>query len=444
MTPYRYPAALVRSAVAFAATAAVAFPALAADWTDYQPLPDHYQGLVAVRYRALAKQAGYEYQFRNNYGQKVTIKFVTHGKDAGSAAVSAEGSIVLEPGEQTVTGDKQRLAYRELTGAGVTEIHFSGAAPKPTLGGFYAPSVEVPALEKALTAAAKQANAADRAQSAADQAQASLRGSVGAGKGAPGASHSENDPIAGAGIGDVQAGASGAKDAAERAQKARQMAAGLERQLKEARADDAQAKAAGEARLQEALTATTAPTAAPATGKSPIMLAGDPARPALSADKMKALYQAAQDANKNKDWPGVEAALKPLLAGSGTAIKEKDRADLYYRLGTAYDNDNKPAEADAAYSEAIRLGVNDDALFNELATVQYSENKYAAAEASEQSAIKLKATDSSYFFNLGLIFSAQNKDKDAEAAYRNALHLDPNNDQIKKHLQDAVAAQKGK
>ena len=444
MTTSRPIPGLLRSFSALTVAAALTSLAHAADWSDWRAMPDSFQGKVAFRFAPTGKKAGYEYQLRNGYDQKVTIKLLVAGTDEGGAAVSGEQTIALDQGVQSATPAGQKVVYKSMTSVALRAIMFTAAKPKPTAGGFYVPNSEIPALEKAIAQAEKNLKDADHAASAANQAQASVRAQVGSGKGDT--SRGGGDERIGAtGVGSVVSGQSGATRSAETALKVQERVVQLKKQLAAAKEADVIAQADAEKRAQAALASgeSTVPpatvagvSAAPPTttesGVSPLTLA----KPTLSVDQMKGYSKQAKDALNKKDWPGVEASLKPLLAGSGNAIKDKDRADLYFKLGTAYDNDNKPADAETAYSEAIRLGKQDESLYNNLATVQYSASKFAEAEVSEQAAIKLKSDDASYYFNLGLICAAQNKNKEAEAAYRNALRLDPNNEQIKTHLTD--------
>ena len=435
------------------------------DWSDWQGLPDRYQGKILFRLQPVSKKGGYRYQLRNDYGQKVTVQFAIAGTDTEGAPLRDEKTLILEPGERKTRSDEQSVPYANLTNAAVRSIQFSGEIPKPELGGFYSASILIPALQKAIKSAEQTAAAADRDRSDAESSEIAAR----TGQDNPRTVSVGDGTISGSTVGNVVNQQEVSKQAGERAQQAHEQAheqvKSLKQQLADAQAADAQAKA-GERALQAALTAPAAKatSASPSTVSVPVATsglvatatgtlsppatssaapgaAGVPAdKPTLSAKEMKSLYQSAQDAFGKKNWVGVESVLKPLLAGSGDAIKESDRANLYYRLGTAYDNDNKAPEAEAAYAQAVHLGIRDDSLYNNLATVEYSQNKFPEAEQSEQAAIKIKDSDASYYFNLGLIQAAQQKYADAAASYKSALHLDPGNAQIKKHLDDVQKA----
>lgn len=110
-----------------------------------------------------------------------------------------------------------------------------------------------------------------------------------------------------------------------------------------------------------------------------------------------------------------------------TAVKEKKAsADIYNRLGIAYQQTENFGGAERYYKLAIKAAPKNGIYYNNLGTLYYERAKYSQAIREYQEAIKRTAGQATFYVNLGSAEFAIKKYPDAMAAYRQALVIDPN------------------
>jgi Flp pilus assembly protein TadD len=105
-------------------------------------------------------------------------------------------------------------------------------------------------------------------------------------------------------------------------------------------------------------------------------------------------------------------------------------AGAYNNLGAALKDQGKLAEAVAAFREGIRLDPKDAAIRYHLGQVLEAQGKLDEAAAAYGEAVRLRPGYAEAHCNLGVALVGLGKPKEAEAACRTALRLDP---------QDAIA-----
>jgi len=107
---------------------------------------------------------------------------------------------------------------------------------------------------------------------------------------------------------------------------------------------------------------------------------------------------------------------------------KSDCAQAHYNLGIALENQGKPTEAVTAYREAIHLHDDYPEAHSNLGVALYQQRNYAEAEAEFRTALRLRPDfPEAYnaYHNLGNALRAQAKHAEAEQAYRRALGLLP-------------------
>jgi tetratricopeptide (TPR) repeat protein len=100
-------------------------------------------------------------------------------------------------------------------------------------------------------------------------------------------------------------------------------------------------------------------------------------------------------------------------------------AELYNKIGIAYQRMAKDEDAIANYGRATRLDRNFAAPYNNLGTVYFQENDIKRAKGLYKKSIKLDAEIAPYWSNLGALYMAERKYSDGAEAYEKAFLLDP-------------------
>jgi len=108
------------------------------------------------------------------------------------------------------------------------------------------------------------------------------------------------------------------------------------------------------------------------------------------------------------------------------ARDQPDNGSLYFKLGVIFDTQDKLAEAEAAYREAIRLAPLYLSAHSRLGLVLAKQGKLADAEASFRGALRIDPYIPELNHDLGIALEEQGKLADAEAAYREAIRRRPN------------------
>jgi Flp pilus assembly protein TadD len=112
----------------------------------------------------------------------------------------------------------------------------------------------------------------------------------------------------------------------------------------------------------------------------------------------------------------------------------------YYR-GQELFGQEKYAEAEVYYREAVRLEPNDDIYQNKLGDALARQGKYAEAESSYREAARLKPDEDLYYFNLGWVLKEQKKYAEAGQAYHEAMRINPKDGLIRNYLGDVLYLQ---
>jgi Flp pilus assembly protein TadD len=94
------------------------------------------------------------------------------------------------------------------------------------------------------------------------------------------------------------------------------------------------------------------------------------------------------------------------------------RYEPYHRLGVVADQQRRHREAQALYTQAIRLCGNDAELFNDLGYCLYLQGNLEKAETALLKAVTLRPASSRYRNNLGLVLGHQGRCDEALEQFR--------------------------
>lgn len=100
-------------------------------------------------------------------------------------------------------------------------------------------------------------------------------------------------------------------------------------------------------------------------------------------------------------------------------------AELYNKIGIAYQRMAKDDEAIANYGQATRMDRKFAAPYNNLGTVYFHENDNKRATKLYKKSIKLNAATAPFWSNLGAVYMVERKYSDGAEAYEKAFLLDP-------------------
>jgi Tfp pilus assembly protein PilF len=103
-----------------------------------------------------------------------------------------------------------------------------------------------------------------------------------------------------------------------------------------------------------------------------------------------------------------------------------DSAELWNKMGIAYQLLLNLDEAQRCYEKSLKLNPRSSTVLNNLGTIYDSEKKYPSAERMYRKAIKYDAKSALIYKNLGTNLLTQHKYKKGWAVYQQALTLDPN------------------
>ena len=113
-------------------------------------------------------------------------------------------------------------------------------------------------------------------------------------------------------------------------------------------------------------------------------------------------------------------------------------ASQQWELGSGHEAAGRPAQAEAAYRQALRLGgPKADLCFN-LANVLADQGQLAASVERYYQAIELNRHFAEAWNNLGNVFVEMTNLEDAAAAYRETLAIDPNYGDVHYNLADVL------
>jgi tetratricopeptide (TPR) repeat protein len=102
-----------------------------------------------------------------------------------------------------------------------------------------------------------------------------------------------------------------------------------------------------------------------------------------------------------------------------------DSADLWNKMGIAYQLMFNPEDALRCYLKSLRLNEKNPRVMNNLGTIYDSLKEYRDAERMYRKALKLDSQSALINKNLGTNLLAQHKYKKGWEAYKTALQLDP-------------------
>jgi tetratricopeptide (TPR) repeat protein len=101
-------------------------------------------------------------------------------------------------------------------------------------------------------------------------------------------------------------------------------------------------------------------------------------------------------------------------------------AEIYNKIGIAYQHLGMDVEAIAYYNLAAKLDHRFAAVYNNLGTVYFHENDNKRAQRFYKKSIHLDEKTAPFWSNLGAVYLAQRQYSDAAEAYERAFTLDPN------------------
>jgi tetratricopeptide (TPR) repeat protein len=109
------------------------------------------------------------------------------------------------------------------------------------------------------------------------------------------------------------------------------------------------------------------------------------------------------------------------------AYKKAPRsADIWNKLGIAYQLMFNPESASRCYEASLKLNPKSGQVMNNLGTIYDSEKEYNNAERMYRKALKLDPKSALIYKNLGTNLLSQRKYKKGWEVYKTALELDPN------------------
>ncbi|HUB00929.1 MAG TPA: tetratricopeptide repeat protein [Terracidiphilus sp.] len=103
----------------------------------------------------------------------------------------------------------------------------------------------------------------------------------------------------------------------------------------------------------------------------------------------------------------------------------QNSADVWNKMGIAYQLMSDPKDAEHCYQEAFRRNPKNAHVVNNLATIYDSEKEYRKAEHLYRKSLKLDPNSALVTKNLGTNLMTRHKYKEGWAEYKRALELDP-------------------
>ena len=100
-------------------------------------------------------------------------------------------------------------------------------------------------------------------------------------------------------------------------------------------------------------------------------------------------------------------------------------AQIYNKIGIAYQRMARDEDAIANYDQATRLDRKFAAPYNNLGTVYFHQNDNKRAQQLYKKSIKLDAATAPFWSNLGAVYMAQRQYSNGAEAYEKAFLLDP-------------------
>jgi tetratricopeptide (TPR) repeat protein len=100
-------------------------------------------------------------------------------------------------------------------------------------------------------------------------------------------------------------------------------------------------------------------------------------------------------------------------------------AEIYNKIGIAYQRMAKDQEAIENYAQATKLDRKFAAPYNNLGTVYFHENDNRRATQLYKKSIKLDAATAPFWSNLGAVYMAEHQYSNGAEAYEKAFLLDP-------------------
>jgi tetratricopeptide (TPR) repeat protein len=101
-------------------------------------------------------------------------------------------------------------------------------------------------------------------------------------------------------------------------------------------------------------------------------------------------------------------------------------AEIYNKIGIAYQRMAMDQDAIASYDRATKLNRKFAAPYNNLGTVYFHENDNKRAKQLYKKSIKLDAATAPFWSNLGAAYMVDRKYSDGAEAYEKAFLIDPN------------------
>jgi Flp pilus assembly protein TadD len=159
------------------------------------------------------------------------------------------------------------------------------------------------------------------------------------------------------------------------------------------------------ATLQQPQSSSTEPTAMAAQASSGAILQPPPTAEELGDSLMShQRYQAAIEAYKKAP---------------------ADSADVWNKMGIAYQLMLNPEHASRCYQTSLRLNPKNPRVMNNLGTIYDSMKEYGSAERMYRKALKMDPRSAMFYKNLGTSLLAEHRYKKGWEEYQTALRLDP-------------------
>ncbi|MGA2033413.1 MAG: tetratricopeptide repeat protein [Thermoguttaceae bacterium] len=122
----------------------------------------------------------------------------------------------------------------------------------------------------------------------------------------------------------------------------------------------------------------------------------------------------AQEVEQGGNHAAARALYEQLIAA------QPDQYEAYHRLALVADGQRRYQDAQALYTQAIRLNNHNPDLFNDLGYSFYLQGKLSKAESALRKAVAMRPAEGKYRNNLGLVYGHQKRDKEALEEFRHA------------------------
>jgi tetratricopeptide (TPR) repeat protein len=171
--------------------------------------------------------------------------------------------------------------------------------------------------------------------------------------------------------------------------------------------------------------ATQAPAQAPAADTTRVP-APAPGEAVAIAGQPKPVAAVPAPPATPEEWGDSMMAQQRFQAAIEAYKKAPRSADVWNKLGIAYQLMLNPESASHCYEASLKLNPKSAQVMNNLGTIYDSEKEYNNAERMYRKALKLDPKSALIYKNLGTNLLSRHKYKKGWEVYKTALELDPN------------------